>query len=76
MCLIHSISCIHETNLISCLHSTLAGSTIMLLTVPWIAAMWLGRVDIVKGKGIDGQCSKLKCSSFVTQVWAHVRTHI
>lgn len=40
----------------------------MLLTVPWVAAMFLARVDIVKGKGVDGQCDKLKPSSFVTQV--------
>eukprot|EP00731_Ephydatia_muelleri_P014631 Em0008g351a len=46
---------------------TLAGSTIMLLTVPWVAAMFLARVDIVKGKGVNGQCGRLKPSSFITQ---------
>jgi Ca2+/Na+ antiporter len=43
---------------------TLAGSTIMLLTIPWFGAMILGRVDIVNKKGIDGQCSRFKLSSF------------
>ena len=45
-------------------YRTLAGSTIMLLTIPWAGAMILGRVDIVDKSGIDGQVSKFKPSSF------------
>mmetsp|Transcript_27022 Transcript_27022/g.62425 ORF Transcript_27022/g.62425 Transcript_27022/m.62425 type:complete len:587 (+) Transcript_27022:109-1869(+) len=44
----------------------LAGSTIMLLTLPWFLAVWSGRVNIVDGKatykrpaGADGNWAKL-----------------
>lgn len=40
---------------------TLAGSTIMLLTVPWFGSLLLGRCDIVNGKSVDSQCAKFNC---------------
>jgi len=40
---------------------TLAGSTIMLLTVPWAASMMVARcdLDLMSGEAIDGQCNGL-----------------
>ena len=34
---------------------TLAGSTIMLLTLPWAASLFLARTDIVRGVSVDGK---------------------
>ncbi|XP_003386706.1 PREDICTED: uncharacterized protein LOC100632705 [Amphimedon queenslandica] len=42
---------------------TLAGSTIMLLTIPWVGGLILGRVDIINKQGVDNKCSKLEVSS-------------
>eukprot|EP00708_Paratrimastix_pyriformis_P002565 GAFH01001314.1.p1 GENE.GAFH01001314.1~~GAFH01001314.1.p1 ORF type:complete len:500 (+),score=179.78 GAFH01001314.1:31-1530(+) len=43
---------------------TLAGSTIMLLTLPLFGTMWLARCDLDhKGEAIDKQCSKFTCKS-------------
>jgi Ca2+/Na+ antiporter len=47
---------------------TLAGSTIMLLTLPWLGSIILGRVDIVHGQGIDGVTKKFTIMSFLKQV--------
>jgi hypothetical protein len=46
---------------------TLAGSTIMLLTLPWLGSIILGRVDIVHGQGIDGVTKKFTIMSFLKQ---------
>lgn len=46
---------------------TLAGSTIMLLTIPWFGGLILGRVDIVGGRGVDEKCSKFTLSSLWKQ---------
>ena len=35
----------------------------MLLTIPWVGGIILGRVDIINKQGVDGKCSKLKLSS-------------
>ena len=51
---------------VSC--STLAGSTIMLLTIPWFGGLILGRVDIIRKVGRDGKCSKFTFSSLWKQV--------
>ena len=37
---------------------TLAGSTVMLLTVPWSASMWLARCDIRTGEAIDKKLTR------------------
>ena len=50
------------------LYSTLAGSTIMLLTIPWFGGLILGRVDIVGGRGVDEKCSRFTLSSLWKQV--------
>ena len=50
------------------IHSTLAGSTIMLLTIPWLGSLILGRVDIINGQGKDKTCSPFRLSSLWTQV--------
>lgn len=47
---------------------TLAGSTIMLLTLPWLGGLILGRVDIVNGVGRDNKCSPFTLKSFFNQV--------
>ena len=47
---------------------TLAGSTIMLLTLPWLGGLILGRVDIISGVGRDNQCSRFTLKSFYKQV--------
>lgn len=49
-------------------HRTLAGSTIMLLTLPWLGSLLLGRVDIVNGVGVDETTSKFTLKSFLNQV--------
>merc|ERR1711988_77505 len=36
---------------------TLAGSTIMLLTIPWFASMILARCDFRNGRAVDGKCN-------------------
>ncbi|GAM24148.1 hypothetical protein SAMD00019534_073230, partial [Acytostelium subglobosum LB1] len=36
---------------------TLAGSTIMLLTIPWSASLLLARTDIRNGHSVDGVCT-------------------
>eukprot|EP01132_Coremiostelium_polycephalum_P004733 gene4733-5908_t len=36
---------------------TLAGSTIMLLTIPWSASLLLARCDIRNGESVDGVCT-------------------
>lgn len=46
---------------------TLAGSTIMLLTLPWLGGLILGRVDIINGEGKDKQTSKFSIKSFYKQ---------
>lgn len=46
---------------------TLAGSTIMLLTIPWLGSLILGRVDIINGQGKDQQCSPLSISNLWKQ---------
>ncbi|XP_065890045.1 uncharacterized protein [Dysidea avara] len=46
---------------------TLAGSTIMLLTIPWLGSLILGRVDIINGQGRDKQCSPFTLSSLWKQ---------
>ena len=48
--------------------STLAGSTIMLLTLPWLGGLILGRVDIINGEGKDKTTSKFSIKSFYKQV--------
>ena len=50
------------------LRRTLAGSTIMLLTLPWLGSLILGRVDIVRGVGKDETRSKFTLKSFFKQV--------
>ena len=55
-----------------CVCSTLAGSTIMLLTIPWLGGLILGRVDIINGEGKDKQTSKFSIKSFYKQVWCVV----
>jgi hypothetical protein len=38
---------------------TLAGSTIMLLTIPWLGGLWIGRCDInSSGEAVDKKCTK------------------
>jgi hypothetical protein len=38
---------------------TLAGSTIMLLTIPWLGGLWIGRCDInASGEAMDKKCTK------------------
>lgn len=38
---------------------TLAGSTIMLLTIPWLGGLLIGRCDIgVSGEAVDKKCTK------------------
>ena len=51
-----------------CFPRTLAGSTIMLLTLPWLGSLILGRVDLVNGVGKDLQCSRFTPKSFYKQV--------
>ena len=51
-----------------CTFRTLAGSTIMLLTLPWLGSIILGRVDIVNKQGKDGVTTKFTVNSFVKQV--------
>lgn len=34
---------------------TLAGSTIMLLTIPWSASLVIARTDLKHGESVDGQ---------------------
>lgn len=53
---------------LSFLFSTLAGSTIMLLTIPWLGGLILGRVDIINGEGKDKTTSKFSIKSFYKQV--------
>ena len=53
---------------LSFLFSTLAGSTIMLLTLPWLGGLILGRVDIINGEGKDKTTSKFSIKSFYKQV--------
>ncbi len=50
------------------LYRTLAGSTIMLLTLPWLGSLILGRVDLVHGQGVDEKTSKFTIKSFWKQV--------
>ena len=58
-----------------CFSRTLAGSTIMLLTLPWLGSLILGRVDRVNGVGQDLQCSRFTPKSFYKQVQnVHVTT--
>jgi Ca2+/Na+ antiporter len=46
---------------------TLAGSTIMLLTVPWLGGLLIGRCDIgPSGEAIDKKCGKFGWFSQVT----------
>ena len=52
--------------------STLAGSTVMLLTLPWVGSLILGRVDIVNGQGVDEQTSRFSVKSFWKQVCSSV----
>ncbi len=40
----------------------------MLLTLPWLGSLILGRVDIVDGVGVDGTTSKFTINSFLNQV--------
>ena len=40
----------------------------MLLTLPWLGSLILGRVDIVNGEGRDGQVSRFNLKSFINQV--------
>ena len=47
---------------------TLAGSTIMLLTLPWLGSLILARVDLVHGQGVDERTSKFTIKSFWKQV--------
>ena len=48
---------------------TLAGSTIMLLTIPWLGGLLIGRCDIgPSGDTIDKKCSKFGWFSQVTKV--------
>lgn len=35
----------------------------MLLTIPWVGGLILGRVDIINKQGVDNKCSKLELSS-------------
>ena len=42
---------------------TLAGSTIMLLTIPWFASMILARCDFRNGRAVDGKCNGFSKSS-------------
>ena len=49
--------------------STLAGSTIMLLTLPWLGSIILGRVEIVRGQAKDGLRKKFTIKSFYKQVY-------
>lgn len=42
----------------------------MLLTLPWLGSLLLGRVDIVNGEGVDKQSSKFTIKSFFRQVRA------
>lgn len=37
---------------------TLAGSTIMLLTIPWAVGLWLARTDVRHGESVDGVLTK------------------
>ncbi|XP_064385229.1 uncharacterized protein LOC135334107 [Halichondria panicea] len=46
---------------------TLAGSTIMLLTLPWLGSLILARVDLVHGQGVDERTSKFTIKSFWKQ---------
>lgn len=46
---------------------TLAGSTIMLLTLPWLGSLILGRVDILNGIGKDETRSKLNIKNLIKQ---------
>ena len=55
--------------------STLAGSTIMLLTIPWFGGLILGRVDIVGKVGRDGRCSKFTLPSLWKQVNIYYSLH-
>lgn len=40
----------------------------MLLTLPWLGSLLLGRVDIVDGVGVDETTSKFTLKSFLNQV--------
>ena len=40
----------------------------MLLTLPWLGSLILGRVDIVNGEGRDEQVSRFNLKSFINQV--------
>ena len=46
----------------------------MLLTIPWLGSILLGRVDIINGQGRDGVAAKFTLKSFIKQVWAHLST--
>eukprot|EP00698_Gefionella_okellyi_P006477 TRINITY_DN15810_c0_g1_i1.p1 TRINITY_DN15810_c0_g1~~TRINITY_DN15810_c0_g1_i1.p1 ORF type:complete len:454 (+),score=110.30 TRINITY_DN15810_c0_g1_i1:33-1394(+) len=46
---------------------TLAGSTIMLLTLPWFAALFVGRQDIENGMAVELKCSKFSSKSWMNQ---------
>jgi len=52
----------------NCWFRTLAGSTIMLLTLPWLGSLIIGRVDIINGVGKDETTSRFSIKSFVNQV--------
>lgn len=45
----------------------------MLLTIPWLGSLILGRVDIVNGVGMDETTSKFNIKSFINQVCAKPR---
>ena len=62
----HHALTLHLSPSTSC--STLAGSTIMLLTLPWLGGLILGRVDIINGEGKDKTTSKFSIKSFYKQV--------
>ncbi len=40
----------------------------MLLTLPWLGSLILGRVDLVHGQGVDETTSKFTIKSFWKQV--------
>ena len=44
----------------------------MLLTLPWLGGLILGRVDIVNGEGQDKQTSKFSLKSFYKQVGSYM----
>lgn len=53
-------------------YSTLAGSTIMLLTLPWLGSIILGRVDIIHRQGKDGVTKRFTIMSFFKQVYFYI----